>query len=51
MLAPLAEELKRYRPYQAVRAALLEESGDIEAAIAALEAALSWKPTRRKPRI
>jgi RNA polymerase sigma-70 factor (ECF subfamily) len=48
MLAPLAEDLKRYRPYQAVRAALLEESGDIEAAIAALEAALSCEPTRQE---
>lgn len=48
MLAQLAEELQRYRPYHAVRAALLEESGDIEAAIAALEAALSCGPTHQE---
>ncbi|MBI3435548.1 MAG: sigma-70 family RNA polymerase sigma factor [Proteobacteria bacterium] len=48
MLAPLAEELQRYRPYHAVRAALLAESGDIEAAIAALEAALSCGPTHQE---
>jgi RNA polymerase sigma-70 factor (ECF subfamily) len=47
-LATLAEELQRYRPYHAVRAALLEESGDIEAAVAALEAALSCGPTRQE---
>lgn len=48
MLGPLAEELERYRPYHAVRAALLEESGEIEPAIAALEAALSCEPTRQE---
>ncbi|GLQ57542.1 RNA polymerase sigma factor [Devosia nitrariae] len=47
-LIPLAEELDRYRPYHSVRAALLEESGKIEAAIAALKAALSCEPTRQE---
>lgn len=48
LLEPLSDDLGRYRPYHAVRAALLEESGDIEAAIAALEAALSCEPTRQE---
>ena len=48
LLEPLAEELGRYRPYHSVRAALLEESGAIAAAIAALEAALSCEPTRQE---
>jgi RNA polymerase sigma-70 factor, ECF subfamily len=45
---PLAEELQRYRPYHAVRAALLEEQGDVEGAIEALEAALECEPTRQE---
>jgi RNA polymerase sigma-70 factor (ECF subfamily) len=48
MLKPLAEELQRYLPYHSVRAALLEESGDTEAAIKALEAALICEPTRQE---
>jgi RNA polymerase sigma-70 factor (ECF subfamily) len=48
MLAPLAEDLNRYRPYHSVRAALLEESGNFGAAIAALEAALSCESTRQE---
>jgi RNA polymerase sigma-70 factor (ECF subfamily) len=36
MLRPLMGDLKRYRPYHSVRAALLEETGDKAAAIAAL---------------
>jgi len=48
LLEPLVEELGRYRPYHSVRAALLEESGDIAAAIEALEAALSCEPTRQE---
>ncbi|MEJ2411193.1 MAG: RNA polymerase subunit sigma-24, partial [Novosphingobium sp.] len=45
LLAPLAEDLQRYRPYHAVRAALLEETGAAKAAIVALEAALGCSPT------
>lgn len=48
MLKPLAEDLQRYLPYHSVRAALLEESGDLEAAITALEAALICDPTRQE---
>jgi RNA polymerase sigma-70 factor (ECF subfamily) len=48
MLKPLTEELQRYLPYHSVRAALLEESGDTEAAIKALEAALICEPTRQE---
>lgn len=48
MLATLAEVLAHYRPYHAVRAALLEDTGDIEGAVAALEAALSCGPTRQE---
>ncbi len=48
LLSPLAEELKRYRPYHAVRAALLEAIGDKNAAIEALEAALDCSPTRQE---
>lgn len=48
LLEPLAEELRRYRPYHSVRAALLEEKGDIEAAIEALGAALDCDPTRQE---
>jgi RNA polymerase sigma-70 factor (ECF subfamily) len=48
MLKPLAEELQRYLPYHSVRAALLEESGDTDAAIKALEAALVCEPTRQE---
>lgn len=48
MLEPLAEELRRYRPYHSVRAALMEENGDTAAAIMALEAALSCDPTRQE---
>jgi predicted RNA polymerase sigma factor len=48
MLAPLAEDLNRYRPYHSVRAALLEDSGNFGAAIAALEAALSCESTRQE---
>jgi RNA polymerase sigma-70 factor (ECF subfamily) len=48
MLKPLAEELQGYLPYHSVRAALLEESGDTEAAIKALEAALICEPTRQE---
>jgi RNA polymerase sigma-70 factor, ECF subfamily len=48
LLAPLAEDLQRYRPYHAVRAALLEETGAAKAAIEALEAALDCSPTRQE---
>lgn len=48
MLEPLQDDLKRYRPYHSVRAALLEQRGDIEAAITALEAALDCGPTRQE---
>jgi RNA polymerase sigma-70 factor (ECF subfamily) len=48
MLDPLTDELKRYRPYHSVRAAFLEESGDVAAAIEALEEALACQPTRQE---
>lgn len=48
LLAPLAEDLGRYRPYHSVRAALLEACGAGAAAIAALEAALACSPTRQE---
>jgi RNA polymerase sigma-70 factor (ECF subfamily) len=48
ILQPLTEDLKLYRPYHSVRAALLEENGDVKAAIAALEAALACEPTRQE---
>jgi RNA polymerase sigma-70 factor (ECF subfamily) len=46
MLQPLQKDLERYRPFHSVRAALLEERGDLRVAIAALEAALACEPTR-----
>lgn len=48
LLEPIAKELSRYQPYHAVRAALLEEVGDVPATIAALNAALSCTPTRQE---
>lgn len=48
LLRPLAEDLQRYRPYHSVRAALLEEQGDIEAAFTALQDALACQPTRQE---
>lgn len=48
LLAPLAGDLGRYRPYHSVRAALLEDCGATEAAIGALEAALGCSPTRQE---
>ncbi len=48
LLTPLAEKLERYRPYHAVRAALLEETGAEKAAIEALEAALDCSPTSQE---
>ncbi len=47
-LAPLAEDLARYQPYHAVRAAMLEEIGAAKAAIEALEAALGCSPTSQE---
>jgi len=48
LLVSLDPGLQRYRPYHSVRAALLEEKGDLEAAIGALEAALDCEPTRQE---
>lgn len=48
LLMPLAHDLARYRPYHAVRAALLEETGALKAAIKALEAALGCSPTSQE---
>jgi RNA polymerase sigma-70 factor (ECF subfamily) len=48
VLKPLAKDLQRYRPYHSVRAALLEEKGDRNGAIEALEAALDSEPTRQE---
>jgi RNA polymerase sigma-70 factor, ECF subfamily len=48
LLTPLADDLARYRPYHAVRAALLEETGAAKAAIKALEAALGCSPTSQE---
>lgn len=47
-LEDLADDLRQYRPYHAVRAALLEERGDHDAAIEALHAALGCRPTRQE---
>lgn len=48
LLTPLADDLARYQPYHAVRAAMLEEIGAAKAAIEALEAALGCSPTRQE---
>lgn len=48
MIEPLAEELARYQPFHAVRAALLEESGAFASAIEAIDAALACRPTRQE---
>lgn len=48
LLEPLAEDLRRYRPYHAVRARLLEEEGDLAPAVAALKAALECEPSRQE---
>ncbi len=48
MLEPLAGELARHRSYHSVRAALLEESGDIEGAIGALKQTLECGPTSQE---
>lgn len=48
MLDPLADDLRRYRPFHSVRAALLEEAGEVPDAIEALEAALACDPTEQE---
>ncbi len=48
MLDALAGDLRCYRPFHSVRAALLEEDGDLAAAIEALEAALGCERTHQE---
>jgi RNA polymerase sigma-70 factor (ECF subfamily) len=48
LVVPLADDLRRYQPYHAVRAAFLEETGAKTEAAEALEAALACSPTRQE---